>query len=405
MERYARRALSPLRAQALAIQDASGRQAILLTADVLGFDRWAVTALRQAIGRSHGLPAEAIMLAASHTHWAPNVSFRLNFSTGGLDVWYRKRFEETLLATAAAALDDLTTGRIHYTSLEMKIGANRRRPDGKGGVTWAPHPTGSYDSHTPVLRVERRGKPSEIILVGHACHPTSSGFIHQWTPDYPGAMRDRLEKSFGSGARAMFVMGCGGEVKVCHEDESTGQTVFSNTPAQARAAGRKLADAVLHHLHSQPLVTLSAKLGCRLVNGPLKFSRPMNRRQLEAWAFDGKASFWDSAWARQSLAYPDTRRTLDYQVQAWTLGDHLTVLGLEGEVCSPLGPVARGLARTPASMTIAYTNANDGYIPSRQIVLEGGYEGDSSHRAYFLPAPFTPEVEGEWKKIVRKALR
>lgn len=86
------------------------------------------------------------------------------------------------------------------------------------------------------------------------------------------------------------------------------------------------------------------------------------------------------------------------------LGDRLTWLGLEGEVCSPLGPLARACAATDLAMTVAYVNATEGYIPSRRIRIEGGYEGESSHRSWFLPAPFTRNVEREFKAIVRQAV-
>src|ERR1041384_6175735 len=90
-ERCADGALAPLRAQALALQDPVGSRSLLLTAHVLGFERLGVEALRRAVKRAHGLPPQAVMLSASHTHWGPGISYRLNFSTGSLSVWYRKR--------------------------------------------------------------------------------------------------------------------------------------------------------------------------------------------------------------------------------------------------------------------------------------------------------------------------
>ena len=122
-------------------------------------------------------------------------------------------------------------------------------------------------------------------------------------------------------------------------------------------------------------------------------------------AFDPQTGYVDQAWARQLLSFPDPRKALPYDVQAWRFGDALTLISLEGEVCSPLGPLARKFAKTKHAMVVAYANATEGYIPSRSIVKEGGYEGESSHRAYFLPAPFTTAVEKEFQTIVEKAVR
>ena len=68
------------------------------------------------------------------------------------------------------------------------------------------------------------------------------------------------------------------------------------------------------------------------------------------------------------------------------------------------GGITRGLAPTQHAMVIAYANNVAGYIPTARIVREGGYEGDTSHMAYFLPAPFEPKVETELTELIRRAL-
>jgi hypothetical protein len=55
-------------------------------------------------------------------------------------------------------------------------------------------------------------------------------------------------------------------------------------------------------------------------------------------------------------------------------------------------------------MVIGYANSTSSYIPDRQIVKEGGYEGLTSQHAYFLPAPFTENIESEIRQIVTEAM-
>ena len=55
-------------------------------------------------------------------------------------------------------------------------------------------------------------------------------------------------------------------------------------------------------------------------------------------------------------------------------------------------------------MVIGYANSTGSYIPDKRIVQEGGYEGLTSQHAYFLPAPFTENIESEIKEIVRRAI-
>lgn len=59
---------SPLRAQAVAIEDERGRRVLLFAADVLGFGRTTVDAVRFKLHERHGIPPEAVCFSASHTH-------------------------------------------------------------------------------------------------------------------------------------------------------------------------------------------------------------------------------------------------------------------------------------------------------------------------------------------------
>ena len=108
--------------------------------------------------------------------------------------------------------------------------------------------------------------------------------------------------------------------------------------------------------------------------------------------------------ARQYLALPIHKESFRYDVQLWQFGRQLTMFGMEGEICSPWGPILRSLARTEESMVIGYANNTNAYIPDRRIVSEGGYEGFSSHRVYFQPGPFTEKIDQEIKQIVTRAL-
>ena len=90
-------------------------------------------------------------------------------------------------------------------------------------------------------------------------------------------------------------------------------------------------------------------------------------------------------------------------MQIWKLGDRLTIFAMEGEICSPWGPMLREMAPTQQAVVIGYANGTSSYIPDNRIVREGGYEGLTSQHAYFLPAPFTEKIESEIKEIVTRA--
>lgn len=411
-ERYAEGALAPLLTQAVAFEDRQGVKAILIAADVLGFDRVMVTGIRRAIQAKHGLPPERIMLSASHTHWGPAVKFAVGYSIGAPNVWYMGRLEDRMLACVDEAIKDLASASLDYGSMDFRgIGCNRRRPV-NGKIGWGPYREGSFDGHTPVMRVQwsrRQGaKTRQLILVGHACHPTSSGAIQKWSPGYPGALRDRLAEAL-PGAKAMFVQGCGADAKVVHTDPGSGHLVFTNDAVRAKAAGVCLGDAVLDHLKAGGMKSLDAKLACSLASGRISFGERWSRETLEALAYPkpgakGVPRNWNTWTARQMLALPDARQDFQYDVQAWKLGGRLMLFGLEGEVCSPWGPLVRAMAPTEEAMVIGYANNTGSYIPDSRIIREGGYEGLVSQHVYGLPGPFTEKIDEEVRKIVAKAV-
>jgi len=198
-------------------------------------------------------------------------------------------------------------------------------------------------------------------------------------------------------------MGCGADAKVVYRDRARGEYVFAASPRHSRAAGVKLANRVLRLLESGDLSELEGGFRASLTRGALSLQTPRSQQQIEEMAFAGELRATKTWWARQMLAYPNDRREQRYEVQAWRLGD-LTIVALEGEVCADLGSLTRSFATTDKAMVIAYANGCPGYIATARIIREGGYEGDTSHMAYFLPAPFDPKAETEFRKLVQQAV-
>jgi hypothetical protein len=406
-ERYARGVLAPLLTQVVALRDQDSNIGLLITADVLDFDRVTVEAIRRKIFRKHGITPENIMIAASHTHGGPTMRFCMSLAMGGPNVWYMARLEEKILSCVNAALQNRVPALVEYGWFNFRgIGCNRRLPK-DGEITWAPYREGSFDEHTPILQIRREGGQHSILIVGHACHPTSSGLIENWSPDYPGAMRDYLDRKLPN-TKAVFVQGCGGDAKVVHEDPDTGRLVFSTAPERAREAGEKLARAVLKYLETGRMTPIEARLTCGLASGQISYGERWSQEELEERAYSGptlseETGSWLTWTARHSLALPNQSQSFRYDVQVWKVGE-LTILGMEGEVCSPWGPALRSMASTEKAMVIAYANSTSSYIPNSRIVREGGYEGLISQHAYFLPGPFTEEIDSEIRQIVAEAL-
>ena len=145
----------PLLAQALVLDD-GGRRVALVATDLLWMPRHVAEAARRRIAALTGIPAEAVLLNASHNHSAPVLlepdSVRAAVHTEGLDGY-------------AAALPDRLAGAVY--------GANvRRQPAAIGaGVGRAPgvsvnrvDPRRSVDDTVTVLRVDGEGGVMAVVV-------------------------------------------------------------------------------------------------------------------------------------------------------------------------------------------------------------------------------------------------
>jgi hypothetical protein len=207
--------------------------------------------------------------------------------------------------------------------------------------------------------------------------------------DWPGAAQNELERRH-PGAIVLYWAGCGGD----------------QNPLPRRSLewmekhGRAFADAVDATLNS-PLQTISPTLQTAYEEVDLAFDTLPSREQLASYAA-GKppqapwAKYLLDAWDRDgSLAasYP-------YPVQAWRLGNELNWIFLGGEVVVDFSLRLKSEIGANNTWVAGYSNDVMGYIPSRRVLTEGGYEGGDSRWYYGLPAVWARDVE---EVIVRAA--
>jgi hypothetical protein len=89
-------------------------------------------------------------------------------------------------------------------------------------------------------------------------------------------------------------------------------------------------------------------------------------------------------------ALPTTQKM---PVQVWRFGTDLTLVTLGGEVVVDYALRLRREHPDDHVWPVGYANDVFGYVPSRRVLQEGGYEGGDSMIYYGRPAPFTPAVE------------
>jgi hypothetical protein len=82
-----------------------------------------------------------------------------------------------------------------------------------------------------------------------------------------------------------------------------------------------------------------------------------------------------------------------YPVQVWRFGAGLTLIALGGEVVVDYSLRLKAEYGWETTWVAGYSNEVMGYIPSRRVRNEGGYEGGGAMVNYGRPGPLDPSVE------------
>jgi neutral ceramidase len=376
--------LHDLYLRVLAIEDAHGKRAVVLSSDLLGMSRSVAENVTRELHAKFGLSRDAIMLNASHTHSGPVLRgalydiYPLDESELKKIESYSASLEATIVRTVGDALAHLQPARLERGEGTTDFAVNRRNnrePDVPS--LRAQHALrGPSDHSVPVLAV--RGTDGKLlsVLFAYACHNTTLD-LQQWSGDYAGFAETTLEESH-PGAVALFCMGCGAD-----------QNPIPRRKVElCRRYGRMMSDSVEAVL-AKPLEPLASRLQTQFESVPLELGTPPTREELRALVTSKKAPAYYKRWATRLLKQADAgrsfERTYPYPIQVWRLGGKQLWIALGGEVVVDYNLRFKGSHGGDIWVT-SYANDVMAYIPSVRVLHEGGYEGNTSMIVYGMPA-------------------
>ena len=374
----ARGIAQPLHAKALALEDAGGRRAVIVTMDLLGLTAPVVDRIAAAVRRRHGLPREGLLLCSSHTHCGPIINDQLAVAYDLSPAQWddirasTRRIEGQIVDVVGRALASMRPARLRHARGTAGFGANRRE-----AIT----PQGPSDPAVPVLAVERPGGQLAGLLFGYACHNTTlvASFV-RYHGDYAGVAQAELERRH-PGTTALFVQGCGADANPKPR----------GTLELAEQHGRSLADAVDGALASSSEVrgTLRRAFATATLAYAPAPGADAWRRKLE----DPNAHVRRHARLMlDEIARDGGLRTVEPAALHVLRIGQLPIVAIGGEV---VVDYALAIKRKygDATWVAGYTDAVYGYLPSVRVLREGGYEGGDAMLYFGRPGPFADTVE------------
>lgn len=390
--------LLELHAKALALEDETGRRAVLVTTDLLGLPGPVSEAVAKRVEQKYGLGREQLFFNSSHTHSGPVIGTMLSVAYEGqhgisAEQWqavqaYTGHLEDEMVKVIGEALHKLQPATLSFGHGQADFAINRRVKTAAGYVGGV-NRDGPVDHDVPVLIVRnQRGKILGIVF-GYACHNTTIGSnFYKFSGDYAGFAQRQLEKRY-RGAMAMFVEGCGADVNPYPRwDKERSGVEF------AEQHGEELAQAV-ETVTDGSLVPVAGPLRTAFKVFPVQFAGPPTRADYEARLKS------DDIYVRKHAE--DMLKIIDqnghvpssypYSLEVWQFGRGLTLIGLAGEVVVDYDSRLKKELGADKLWVAGYSNDVFAYVPSLRVLKEGAYEGGGAMIYYGQPGPFAPSIE------------
>jgi len=327
-----------------------------------------------------GVPADSILIAASHTHSGGPSNDVLGVDS---DAHYREQIIRQIASAVAQACDNAVPAQVGWAVGRAEGLAWNRRWVMKDGS----HQT-HVDPASPDV-VERAGPsdPEVILLcardldgndlgyVGNfTCHVTIMGG-DEFSADYPGDWRARLGLARLTAAPLVFLNGAMGDITQVNKESDLPQRGEAGVErfglALTGESMKLFADMRFHQ--DVPLAVASEVLRIEM-REPSPEQLDQDRALLAADA--GKLESHEAVFARERVLlreYIDQVGAAPVEVKCMRIGD-LGLASCAGQMFCAFGIDTKQQSPFEATMFVSLANGNAGYVPTAEAIEKGGYE-------------------------------
>ncbi len=377
---------------------------VLMSIDHCGVNRSIMNRIRKAAAERCGLPVDAIMMSATHTHTGPKITETADEIKDPLELEYISFVIKRAADAAQFALDDLKPAKMGFgigqaprvafvRRFRMKDGSIQTNPGVNNPDIVAP--IGDVDERVNVVRFNRDGA-DDLVLVNFGNHPDTVGG-NKISGDWPNFLRKTVEKTIDN-TKCIFFNGAQGDVNHVNVHPVGGEMndMFMNFDDVARGynlakhIGNVVAGGVLQVYEKVQYVDVDdLQFVEREINIPS--NRATAEQLIEAkrindlyvagrdheLPYRGMMLTTVVAEAARMVALENGPDAFDMTLYGVKLGP-IAMVGIPGE---PFTGIGRGIKETDGYdmiMPVCLANGSEGYFPMQEAYDEGGYESRSS---------------------------
>ncbi len=385
------RSKKDLSARALSIKDDKST-IVIVGLDVVGINGDFIGLVKEEIKINTGIPASAIFINASHTHFAPVTQ---NWPTWQKSneladsLYLYKHVKGAIIKSVNQSLSELSPAELYFGRGEADLGYNR---------ALAEHPE-IYDNTVDVIKVKYLNSKKESYLFMAACHPvfSTAGTLHYTiSANFPGVAKKLVEERTGT-SNSVFLQGTAGDINPLDQGENI--------------TGEKLANEVISIL-SSPMERISGSTSYYLDSIQIPID-PLSREEIIAFKKDNMEKEHDMLsernrkWSDIMLEYYDENKmpsSMSVYVHTLNIGNW-KIVGLSRETTSSYSLEIKKLWPDHLVSVVGYTNDVSSYLPTHMHIEEKNYEGCDSFIWYGMPGTFPLSVENTIVSFVKENKR
>ena len=350
---------------------------LLIGLDLTGFDYSMAQKVKEEIWRKKKIPAEAIILNASHTHFTPIVqawSTWREFSQKPDSIYLNTIVIKNILEAVDIALKDMKKCTISFARTKSVIGHNRAL-SGADAL---------YDPSVDILRFETPDKKWRSVFFSAACHPVFRNEGEECftiSANFPGVAKRMIEQGF-SATDANFFQGCAGDINPLDGNHVNTGTVLANNVLEAlKSPQQKISGGISYALET-----------VRIPMEPWSIEQVKEFRAGSAGHEGDIGAGRNVRWADMMLRHYQEGTMPQYlpvYIQTINIGNWKLV-GLSREAVTQYSLDIKKLWPDQPVTVAGFSNDISSYLPNRAHVKARNYEGFDSSLWYGQPA-FFPE--------------
>jgi hypothetical protein len=406
--RYATGTHDPLHVKAMVLEQ-GGVKIAMAACDLVSLPRDISEAARKMVQKQIGLMPDHVMISATHSHTTPVIM--TNPSRYVLEGKAKEIAQTYTDSLAGKIAESIVEANAKLEPVEMRAGIgkettlsfNRRYFMKDGTVGWNPGklnpniagPAGPIDPGLPVLYFESPdGSKPVAAYVNFALHQDTTGGL-KFSADFSYTLGQILKMAKGESFFPMFTIGAAGNINHLDTSRKGEQSSYQ----EASRIGAVLAGDALKVIQAAPVVNVS-QIG--VSDEILHFPVPHYTQAEIDWATKTQATY-DTPQAAPFLDLVKAGRILelnarhgkplDAEVQVFTLGNKVAIVGFPGEMFAEFGLQLKEDSPFPITIVAELADGALVYIPNRIAYEEGNYEPTAAR----LPV-------GAGEKLVNSAL-